>query len=64
MILNKIEFNKRLNESRKKLIERRMNESWRKKLKRIDTSSSRILKKELKINSFYDEVSSKFEDES
>jgi single-stranded DNA-specific DHH superfamily exonuclease len=27
MILNKIEFNKRLNESRKKLIERRMNES-------------------------------------
>jgi hypothetical protein len=41
-----------------------MNESWRKKLKRIETSSSRILKKELKINSFYDEISSKFEDES
>ncbi len=58
-----IEFNKRLNERFKKLIERRMNESWRKKLKKIETSSSRILKKESKINSFYDEISSKYEDE-
>jgi hypothetical protein len=33
-------------------------------LKKIETLSSRILKKELKINSFYDEISSKFEDKS
>jgi hypothetical protein len=33
-------------------------------LRKIETSSSRILKKESKINSFYDEISSKFEDES
>ncbi len=33
-------------------------------MKKIETSSSRILKKESKINSFYDEISSKFEDES
>jgi hypothetical protein len=33
-------------------------------LKKIETSSSRILKKESKINSFYDEISSKFEDKS
>ncbi len=66
MILKKttlIEFNKRLNERSKRLIQRRMNESWRKKLRKIETSSSRILKKESKINSFYDEISSKYEDE-
>jgi hypothetical protein len=32
-------------------------------LKKIETSSSRILRKELKINSFYDEVSQKRENE-
>jgi hypothetical protein len=59
-----IDFNERLIEFQKKLNEhRRINESWRKKLKKIETSSSRILKKELKINSFYDEIESKFEDE-
>jgi hypothetical protein len=58
-----IESNERLNERSKRLIERRMNESWRKKLKKIETSLSRILKKESKINSFYDEISSKHEDE-
>ncbi len=58
-----IEFNERLNERSKKLIERRMNESWRKKLKKIETSSSRILKKKSKINLFYVEISSKYEDE-
>ncbi len=51
-----IEFDKRLNE-------RRLNESWRRKLKKIETSSFRILKKRSKINSFYDEISSKYEDE-
>ncbi len=55
-----IESNKRLNERSQKLIERRMNESWRKKLKKIEISSSRILKKESKMNSFYDELSQKF----
>jgi hypothetical protein len=55
MILKKsVNFNERL-------IERRMNESWRKKLKKIETSSSRILKKESKINFFFDEISSKYE---
>jgi hypothetical protein len=59
-----IEFNERLNERQKKLIERRrINESWRKKLRKIETSFSRILKKELKINSFYDDISSKCKDE-
>jgi hypothetical protein len=58
-----IEFNKRLNERSERLIERRMNESWRKKLKKIETSSSRILKKKSKINFFYDKISSKYEDE-
>jgi hypothetical protein len=58
-----IELNERLNERFKRLIKRRMNESWRKKLKKIETSSSRILKKKFKINSFYDEISSKCEDE-
>jgi hypothetical protein len=58
-----IEFSKKLNERSKRLIERRMNESWRKKLKKIETSSSRILKKKSKINFFYDEISSKHEDE-
>jgi sucrose-6-phosphate hydrolase SacC (GH32 family) len=58
-----IEFNKRLNERSKRLIERQTNESRRKKLKKIETSSSRILKKKSKINLFYDEISSKHEDE-
>ncbi len=58
-----IEFNKRLNERSKKLIERRMNESWRKKLENIETSSSIILRKKSKINLSYDEISSKYEDE-
>jgi hypothetical protein len=40
-----IESSKRLNERSERLIERRMNESWRKKLKKIEISSSRILKK-------------------
>ncbi len=30
--------------------------------KKIETSSFRILKKKFKINSFYDEISSKYED--
>jgi hypothetical protein len=64
MILKRIEFSERLNESQKKLNERRrINEFGKKKLKKIETFSSRILKKESKINSFYDEISSKFEDE-
>ncbi len=58
-----VEFNERLIERSKRLIERRMNESWRKELKKIETSSSRIFKKRFKINSFYDEVSSKCKDE-
>ncbi len=58
-----IEFSKRLNERSERLIERRMNESWRKKLRKIETLSSRILKKKSKINLFYDEISSKYEDE-
>jgi hypothetical protein len=33
-------------------------------LRKIETLSSRILRKESKINSFYDEISSEFEDES
>jgi cysteinyl-tRNA synthetase len=62
--VKRIEFNERLNESQKRLNERwRINKSWKKKLKKIKTFSSRILKKESKINSFYDEISSKFEDE-
>ncbi len=64
IIVKRIEFNERLNESQKRLNERwRINKSWKKKLKKIKTFSSRILKKESKINSFYDEISSKFEDE-
>ncbi len=59
-----IESSKRLNERSEKLIERRMNESWRKKLKKIKISSSRILKKESKMNLFYDEISSKFHEKS
>jgi hypothetical protein len=58
------ELSKKLNERSKRLIERRMNESWRKKLKKIETSSSRILKKESKMNLFYDEISSKFREKS
>jgi hypothetical protein len=57
------EFNEKLSERSKRLIEDWMNESWRKKLKKIETSSSRILRKESKINSFYDEISSKYKDE-
>jgi hypothetical protein len=41
-----------------------MNESWRKKLKKIKTSSSKILKKKSKMNFFYDEISSKFHEKS
>ncbi len=59
-----IESSKRLNERSERLIERRMNESWRKKLKKIEISSSRILKKESKVNLFYDEMSSKFHEKS
>ncbi len=59
-----IESSKRLNERSERLIERRMNESWRKKLKKIETSSSRILRKESKVNFFYDEISSKLDEES
>jgi predicted GH43/DUF377 family glycosyl hydrolase len=48
---------KRSIESSEKLIERRrINKSWRKELRKIKTSSSRILRKKLKINSFYDEM--------
>ncbi len=59
-----IEFNKRLNERSERLIKRRMNESWRKKLKKIEISSSRILRKKSKMNFFYDEISSKFHEKS
>ncbi len=59
-----IEFSKRLNERSERLIERRMNESWRKKLKKIEISSSRILRKKSKMNFFYDEISSKFHEKS
>jgi hypothetical protein len=67
MILKKttsIEFSERLNERSEKLIERRMNESWRKELKKIEISSSRILRKESKMNFFYDEIQQKFHEES
>ncbi len=65
MILNKsVNFNKKLIERFKRLNERRMNKSWKKKLKKIEISSSRILRKESKMNSFYDEISSKFYEES
>jgi hypothetical protein len=44
-------------ESNKTLIERRrIDELWKKKLRKIKTSSSRVLRKRLKINSFYDEM--------
>jgi hypothetical protein len=60
-----IEFDERLNERSKRLNERRRtNESWRKKLKKIEISSSKILRKESKMNSFYDEISSKFHEKS
>jgi hypothetical protein len=36
---------------------RRIDELWRKKLRKIETSAFRILRKESKINSFYDEIS-------
>ncbi len=66
MILRRsIESNERLIESQKRLNERRrINESWRKKLKKIKISSSRILKKESKVNSFYDEIQQKFHEKS
>jgi carboxylesterase type B len=57
-----IESSKKINERSEKLIERRINESWRKKLRKIKTSSSKILKTKSKINSFYDEISSKYKD--
>jgi hypothetical protein len=59
-----IESSKKLNERSKRLIERRMNESWRKELKKIEISSSRILRKKSKVNLFYDEISSKFHEKS
>jgi S-adenosylmethionine:tRNA-ribosyltransferase-isomerase (queuine synthetase) len=59
-----VNFSERLIERSKRLIERRINESWRKKLKKIEISSSRILRKESKMNFFYDEISSKFHEKS
>jgi hypothetical protein len=59
-----IELKKRLNKRFKRLIERRMNVSWRKKLKKIEISQSRFLKKESKINFFYVEISLKFHEKS
>jgi hypothetical protein len=48
---------KKLIEFNKTLIERRcINKSWRKKLRKIKISSSKILRKRSKINSFYDEM--------
>ncbi len=65
MILKRsVNLNERLIERSKRLIERRMNESWKKKLKKIEISSSRILRKESKMNLFYDEISSKFHEKS
>jgi hypothetical protein len=66
MILKRsIESNERLIESQKRLNERRrINESWRRKLKKIEISSSRILRKESKMNSFYDEISQKSHEKS
>ncbi len=59
-----IERSKRLIESQKKLNQRRrIKKSWRKELKKMETSSSRILKKESKINSFYDEIAQRHDDE-
>jgi hypothetical protein len=58
------ERSERLNKRSERLIKRRMNESWRKKLKKIEISSSRILRKESKMNFFYDEIPSKFYEES
>jgi hypothetical protein len=59
-----IESSKRLNERSDRLNERRMNEPWRKELKKIEISSSRILRKGSKVNLFYDEISPKFHEES
>jgi hypothetical protein len=65
MILKRSDnFNENIIKRSKRLIERRMNESWRKKLKKIEISSSRILRKESKMNLFYDEILSKHHDES
>jgi hypothetical protein len=59
-----INFSERLIESQERLNERRrIDEFWRKKLKKIETLSSRILKKELKRNSFYDEILQRRNDE-
>jgi hypothetical protein len=46
------------NESSKRLNERQLNELERKKLRKIETSSSRILSKESKKNLVYDEMNS------
>ncbi len=66
-----IEPKERLIERTKRLIEpqgklnksRRMDEPWRKELRKIETPPSRILRKGSRINPFYDEISSKTEDE-
>jgi hypothetical protein len=58
-----VNFNEKLTERSKRLNERRINESWRKKLKKIETSSSRILRKRLKVNSFYDEITQRCDEE-
>jgi hypothetical protein len=50
-----IERSKRLIESQRKLNERRrIDESWRKKLKKIEISAARILSKESRKNSFFE----------
>jgi hypothetical protein len=50
-----IEFTERLNERFKKLIQRwRINESWRKELRKIEISTARILSKESRKTSFFE----------
>jgi hypothetical protein len=56
-----IERSKKLNESQKRFNERRLNESWKRELRKIEKSSFKILKKRFKINTFYDEISSRCE---
>jgi hypothetical protein len=59
-----IERSQRLIESQRKTNDRRrIDELWRKKLKKIETSTFRILRKESKINSFYDKISQRRNDE-
>jgi hypothetical protein len=49
---------KRLIESQKRLNERRrIDESWRKKLRKVEISTARILSRESRKNSFFDEIS-------